>query len=100
MVTHTLFLSNIHSKRIFTRALSGIRAGILKFQMLAVANSHSFGPFGLVLDSEEACVDLDASLNKASKFAVFIHKSYSNVIGLLIHVLRQPNGDLLVIGPM
>ena len=37
---------------------------------------------------EVACIDLDALLNKASEFAVFIHESYSNVIGLLIHVLR------------
>ena len=49
MVPHTLILSNIHSKRIFTRALTSTWAGILEFQMLAIANSHSFGPFGLVL---------------------------------------------------
>ena len=50
--------------------------------------------------SEEACVDLDASLDKASKFADILSESYSNMIGLLIHVLCKSNGDLLVIGSM
>ena len=50
--------------------------------------------------SEEACVDLDASLNKASKFADNLSESYSNMIGLLIQVLRQSNGNILVIGSL
>ena len=48
----------------------------------------------------KAYADLDASLNKASKFADINSEGYSNMIGLLIHVLCKSNGDLLVIGSM
>ena len=40
----------------FTRALTSTWAGILEFQMLAVANSHSFGPFGLVIRKKLALI--------------------------------------------
>ena len=50
--------------------------------------------------SDKACVDFVASLNKASKFADILLESYSNMIGLLFHVLCKSNGDLLVIGSM
>ena len=71
MVTRTLFLSNIHSKRIFTRALTGIRAGISEFQMLAAANSHSFEPFGLVLREKLALILMPRLIKRRSLLILF-----------------------------
>ena len=99
MVTHTLSLSNIHSKRIFN-SFPNKHLG-WNFGVSNVGRSQQ--PFFRTFwfgSSEEACVDVDASLNKASKFADILSESYSNMIGLLIHVLCKSNGDLLVIGSM
>ena len=48
--------------------------------------------------SVEACIDCDASLIKALKFAGIFRSSNSNMIGLLVYDLCQSIGSLLVIG--
>ena len=61
-------------------------------------NSHSFGPFGLVFRTKLALILLPRFIKRWSLLIFF--QSYSNMIGLLIPVLRQPIGDLLVIVSM